>query len=350
MFFERGAFRMKKTWTRTLAVMMLLSLVLSFAACANANTANPDSIIAISLVYDDNAAAPESNDTASDATAPTTAAPAANNDTTAPTTAAPAASNDTTAPTTAAPAANNDTTAPTTANNGGSETPAPSGDAPTEAPAASALPSTPADILAKYTEVMNKTKADIKHYNKKEWQTVTDLNLGAATSVVNALIPQFMTPEDKAEIQDRDDAHNIPPDSDTVGCAMNDPNFIKSAKCEDLGNGQAKITIVLQDEVDPEPYNRDTESSPSKTGGIFPCMPRQSILDEVAKISVIKVNSFSLTYKDCTVEAIYDTATGHVSEMHYTMPVYVDASLKLLFDIGATGVVTDYVTINNTSY
>ena len=107
---------------------------------------------------------------------------------------------------------------------------------------------------------------------------------------------------------------------------------------------------MLQDEADPEPYNRDTESTPSKTGGIFPCMPRQSILDEVAKISVIKVNSFVLTYKDCTVVATYDTANNHVSEMHYTMPVYVDASLKLLFDINATGVVTDYITINNMTY
>ena len=190
---------------------------------------------------------------------------------------------------------------------------------------------------------MDNTKATIKSYQKQEWQELTNLQLGALSSIIEGIAKGFVTSKDKAELQQRTDPENIPPHDAVKGCLLTDANFIKSANYADNGDGTATITIVLNDEQDPEPLV-------SNTGKIFPCMSRNEILEKLADIKAITVNSFVLTYNNCTVKMTFNTATNQMTSMDYTMPVNIAAEAKALLTLNVTGVLTDYIEIRNATY
>ncbi|MBQ6020047.1 MAG: hypothetical protein IJL26_07705 [Clostridia bacterium] len=330
---------MKKHLARICAVVMLLTLVLSMAACKTAGS--DDNIVRITLIYDENSPYKPVNggsviNGGSNGGGSVTPAPTNNG----------GGSDSTTAP----------TTTPTTASNGGgNDTPAPSSDAPTEAPAADTLPSDPAGILAKYKEVMDNTKATIKTYDKFDYIEITEFDVGSASGIIRPIVEGLITSKDKAEVQHRDDHKQIPPVNDVgVGCGLTNAGAIKSASCVDNGDGTATIKITLNDEVNPEPMDEATGVSSSNVGGIFACMSKsateKTIMENIGKVPGGQLNSIDLTYKDCTVEMTFDKAANHATKINYTTPGHAAASVKVVFNINANVCLENHVEISNMVY
>ena len=225
-------------------------------------------------------------------------------------------------------------------------------------PAASPLPTDPAGILAKYKEVMDNTRKTVKTYDKLDWTTVPELDAGTITGAVRSIMDSAVTGEDAAELQEnRDDAGaQIPPvNTAGVGCALTDAGAVKSAGCVDNGDGTATITIVLNDELNPEPMNEETGVSPSKVGGIFDCMSQSDAVDTVNgyadKIPGASLDYLDITYKDCTVVMTFDIAANHATEINYTTSGHVSGAVKVFIaNVNILAILENHVRINDMQY
>lgn len=203
------------------------------------------------------------------------------------------------------------------------------------------LPTDAAGILALYTKVTNQFKSDAPGFKKVEYQELPTeyQNLGSLGNTLLKLAANYVTTKEKAEANphihnsgDTGDIHGCMPIYDNnAGCLLTDTSAIKSASCTDNGDGTATIVITTIDEVNAEPADKDATSSPSITGGIFAPISRKSVTDELAKISLITVNSFDLNYTDCTATVVYNTTDNHVSSWQQIMNVDITVDLKAGF-------------------
>ncbi|MCR5782833.1 MAG: hypothetical protein K6G90_08880 [Clostridia bacterium] len=220
-------------------------------------------------------------------------------------------------------------------------------------PAAPVGETDPATVLAKYTEVMDKLKT-CKTYNKKEFQDLpsSEYDLGSIGNIILPIANGFLTTEDKAEEQVRDDAHNqIPIINNNKGCLLTDVNAIKSGSIVDNGDGTSTITLVLNDEENPEPATADAETAPSFHGAVFNPMSKEDINNTLAGISAVKVNSFNLTYTGCEAKVTYNNETLEVSDLNQHMIVHITANVKaLIVTIDGYANLHNYMHIYNIAY
>ena len=233
---------------------------------------------------------------------------------------------------------------------------APAADTPAETPTEAAAPAgetDPATVLAKYTEVMDKLKT-CKTYNKKEFQDLpsSEYDLGSIGNIILPIANGFLTTEDKAEEQVRDDAHNqIPIINNNKGCLLTDVNAIKSGSIVDNGDGTSTITLVLNDEENPEPAAADAETAPSFHGAVFNPMSKEDINNTLAGISAVKVNSFNLTYTGCEAKVTYNNETLEVSDLNQHMIVHITANVKaVIVTIDGYANLHNYMHIYNIAY
>lgn len=191
-----------------------------------------------------------------------------------------------------------------------------------------ALPTTKAEILAEYTRIMNQAKQDKPAFKFYEWQTLPDdpdsRKIAQGQAVIGTALniaKGFMKDEEAAKaepyvISKDSDMYCFPIRDSDYGCLLTDVNAIKSADFEELSNGNYRITIVLKDEVMPEPVtDKHAKTAPSNHGAIFQPLPKQVIEDVLANdvISAITDDiSFSYTYHDCKAIVEYEPETGHV--------------------------------------
>ena len=334
---------MKKTVARAALALMLLSLLLSFAACANANTAG-DSVVMISLIYDENSpyagavggsSSGSQADSATPAAAPA-AAPAAT-----PTPAAPAAADttaSTTAATTAAPSANDsrpaaaDTTAAPAA-----DTPAPA-ETPAEQPASTSnKPEGAQAILDFYKKSINDIKDNgAAGFYKKAYQTIGDLNItgiGAVDNFIKSEVGKRMHPESDPVIDD-DQKGSDEAKRHMAKCTLTDVSKIVSATCDEVG-GNYNIKIVLQDED--TPVNADSSFLAQITDNI---MFKEDIDKELAGLgSAIKDPVYHVVYKNTTIDATM-TPDGKFISLHHntTAAIQVDSVKILVFPLNNKGV------------
>lgn len=168
-------------------------------------------------------------------------APAANTPAPAATTAAAAPVTEANTPATTAPAAQ--TPATTAASGTPSETPA-----TTQAPApASSDPSTPAEILAVYNDVYNKTKATGTFLGRSEMK-ISDITLDGSA---NALVAKAA----EAAVNGTDENLVLPPSDDNPAnymASMLTEADIASITYKDNGDGTATIHIVPHDVTNPK--------------------------------------------------------------------------------------------------
>lgn len=203
-----------------------------------------------------------------------------------------------------------------------------------EAAAESALPSSPADILAKYTSVMNQFKTDAPAFNKVEYQALPEeyRNLGKLGNVILGLAESYLTSQEKAEASPQvhnsgDSMENVVVNKNKAGCLLTDTGAIKSAACVSNGDGTDTITIVLNSELNPEPTPEGTESPVSSVGAMFNPMSKAGVDVYLEKISAITVNSFDMNYNDCTATLTFDESTGKVQSLTEIMNVDVTANV-----------------------
>ncbi len=208
------------------------------------------------------------------------------------------------------------------------------------------------EILAKYTEVMNQLKSGVATYNKKEWQVLSDdYDLGTIGNLVLPIASGLMTSEDDAELQQRDDSAQIPVIKCDSGCMLTDASAIKSASMTEDG-GTTTIVITLNDEVGSMPAEEGATSCSSTVGSMFNPMDQDGINDVVDAFSgIATINSFDLTYTDCTATLVFDSATGHVESLEQIMNVYIDVDAKVtLLTISGYATLINTMIINNVTY
>lgn len=209
----------------------------------------------------------------------------------------------------------------------------------------SGVPQTNQEIVQKYTEVMNKFKAEKPAYQKKEYQELPD-EYRNFSSVVNTLLKfadGYMTKEDDEKalvVRDKGAAEittEIPVYGIDKGCILLDfdpaLSSIKAASCDDLGNGTYKIKLTLNDEKNPEPTPADTGVAVSAHGAVFAPGSRADIMVEVEKVEKLsgaKCNSFDLDYTDCSLECTYDSE-GKLIDLVQHMNIDISADIKILF-------------------
>ncbi len=321
---------MKKTVLRVLALALTAAMLFACAACSQT--------ILVRFVDKDG------NDLDFSALAPaggTAVTPAPADDTTA----APAAD------TTAAPSA--ETPA---ADSGESAAPA------AETPAAAdtgALPTDNAGILTLYTKLVDEMKAAKPAYRRIEYQDLPEehRNLGTVANAVMGIANGMITTKDKAEADPSihnqgDDPNNIPIRDNAKGCLLTDASKIKSASCKDNGDGTATLVITLVDEDNPKPVEGGATSTPYHTSAMFFPMDQAGIDNIVDKFkAVVTMNSLTLTYTECTVTCVFDTASQKVKTLTYVEPVDIKVDGKAVFiPINGSARLVDTMEITEIAY
>ena len=207
------------------------------------------------------------------------------------------------------------------------------------------IPQTKEEILAAYTEVMNQAKKDAPAFTKIEYQELpSDANsrqVSKGGAVINAALKvagTFMTSEAKAkedpEIQAKgNNMRSWPVCKSPKGCMLTDTSAIKSAKCEQLPDGQYKITLVLNAEQNPEPCADGGTTSPSKTGAVFSPLSRKEIDENLSGgvVSAVATDiSYNITYHDCMTSVTYNPENNHVSAVDQTTYVTIKGQGKVV--------------------
>lgn len=209
-----------------------------------------------------------------------------------------------------------------------------------------------AEILAKYTSVMNNLKSKVSTYTKKEFQDLPSdkLDLGSASNIILPIAKGFMTTEDKAEEQARNDASNIPILGTKLGCMLTDTSAIKSAKMTTSGD-KTTIVLVLKDEKNSQPADDNATTAPSKVGSVFSPLRKSDIDNTLAGIKAVTVNSFDLTYQDCTATLVFNTKTNQVESLTQVMNCYIEANVKVVIaTISGHAVLVNTMKIYNIKY
>ena len=248
---------------------------------------------------------------------------------------------------TTAPAADSGSTVETTAaagDNGSTATP----DATQPAEnGGSTVTKTNKEVLEIYTNLMNKAKKDKPGYKKVEYQELPSDAQNRVITEGSGLIGTLLSLVDKLDIMTTKEAAEADPEivdkgSDMrwfpvykceKGCYLTDVNAIKETKYEDLGNGKARITIVLKDEANPEPMAEGATSSPSKTGAMFSPLSKNDIdntLNGGVVSAVVKDITYNLTYHDCKAVVEYDTKTNQIIKLEQYMNVAINANAKVI--------------------
>ena len=205
----------------------------------------------------------------------------------------------------------------------------------TDAPVVPGKPEGNAQILAAYTEVMNKAKAEKPAFKKKEFQALpkdqSEFQKGKTlVNVMLSLAGFFMKEEDKAVVEQHnkgDDTRWFPVYKAPKGCLLTDTGAIKTASCVALPNGNYRLSIVLKDEINPEPYNEKTGQAPSNTGKMFSPLARSEIdstLIENSNVNwAVKDASYELRYYNCTAELEYNPKTNRIVTLNQYMSVKI---------------------------
>ncbi len=256
------------------------------------------------------------------------------------------------------PANNGGNTAATQApsgNTGATQAPAgDSGNTATTAPAgnnnggAAAQSKSDEEVLKIYTDLMNKAKADKPGYKKVEYQELpgdaANRQISKGEGLVGVLLTlvtdtlDLLTTKEEAEadpeiVEKGGDMRWFPVYKCEKGCYLTDVNAIESTKYEDLGNGKARITIVLKDENNPEPMAEGATTSPSNTGAMFSPLSKADIDNTInggAVQAVIKNVTYSLVYHDCKAVVEYDTNTNQIIRLEQYMNVAIQGGGKLV--------------------
>ncbi|MDR0883465.1 MAG: hypothetical protein LBN05_02510 [Oscillospiraceae bacterium] len=216
------------------------------------------------------------------------------------------------------------------------------------------LPSTKAEILAKYTAILNQAKSEKPAFTKIQYQDLPKDKRhadGAATSLLSSFVDKLFTSEkdarSKPEVYGKGgDMQEFPVSKSAKGCYLTDTKLIKSAALAE-NNGIQKIRIVLNNQENPAPY-WDSQRG-NDIGGMF-ILPRQEDMNDVLKTLPLREPQYNLTYYDCTAELEYDASTGHIISLKLTTHALANASAILFIKRETMDFVVDDYTFITVTY
>ena len=128
---------------------------------------------------------------------------------------------------------------------------------------------------------------------------------------------------------------------------LTDATKIKNATYTDNGDGTATIVLSLVDELNPEPASDGV--SPSTTGMIFSPLKKADIDETLAGLP-INVESFDLSYHDCTATITFNTSNNQVTSYTQVMNIDVTASIKVIGSVTGSGTVINTIELTNFAY
>ncbi len=185
------------------------------------------------------------------------------------------------------------------------------------------------DPLAAYQKAaMDIHKNGSASYNKIGWQTPLKIEgLGFLDGIIVPILEGFMTTEDEAEVKvnakGSDDAKNRMPISN---CSK---GAVKSATAEKLANGNYKVVVVMNEQVNPSYADKDGLAVMSRE-----FLDYADVQKEAANIAVVKSLEGEIKYVDYTITSEMTADGKFVSITHYGIG-YIKANLN--GSINATG-------------
>lgn len=196
------------------------------------------------------------------------------------------------------------------------------------------LPSGNEAILTKYSELLNDANDKKVGFNKVEFQAIPEekANLGGILDKIMPVASTFFVDEATAKsnpetFQKGGDMDWFPLYHTTKGCVLTDASKIEKAECVKLPDGNVKITIELQDEMNPEPIENGATTCNSYTGSMFTPIKRADVDDVLqnnfAVKMLIKNLNYDLKYHDCTAELIYNPETNQIVSLTQYMHILI---------------------------
>jgi hypothetical protein len=195
-----------------------------------------------------------------------------------------------------------------------------------------ALPESKSEILAQYTDVMNRAKREKIRFTKVQYQDAPKAQReadGAAVKILEPFLGVLFTSEKDARKNpySGNDPAEFPVVQSEQGCYITDVNLIKSAKAEQLPGGNIRLTIVLRDQQNAQPYWAAHEGN--GIGGMFD-LARKEDFDEALASMPISDPQYNLTYYDCTAVLEYNPASGLPLNLNQTTYARAQASFAFL--------------------
>lgn len=186
-------------------------------------------------------------------------------------------------------------------------------------------------ILAEYTEVMNKLKNDAPAFTITRYQRLPTehQNLGALADFVLPIIEKYVTSKSATEAvaYAAGNAERLPLPDSQYGCLLTDTSAVKNAYCEVLEDGNYKLVITLNDELNPPVLSAGAVSSASITNSVF---DTYDALNQITSISELAFNKIDFNYTDCTAELVYNPDTLEVEALNMTMFIDITADTLLM--------------------
>lgn len=186
-------------------------------------------------------------------------------------------------------------------------------------------PNTPFEILMAYTEAVRLTYVKEAGYKLKEYQAITDVDIGSSwiRTVLNNPFKTELTKEKKAKTQELS-AETVEALEKLYLCDLTNDGIIKSASCVLSASQKYYITIELNDEI-------DVEGTDSLTGHIFPAVDRETMNEMLDKKEGIWYHAkntdfnYRITYTDCILKATVDVHSGNIEA--------IDMNIGYKFDV-----------------
>lgn len=170
-------------------------------------------------------------------------------------------------------------------------------------------------------------------YDKIEYQSLDNLQVGSVGNLVQPVIDSFMTTEEEAKVQScakGDDSKRRFPD-----CTLTDMSKVASATKKDLANGNYEITIIMADED--TPMNEQSSFLAKVTNSVLFWEEIEKTIKEDVSI-VSQINSRSVNYKGYKIVAEMTKDGKFVSLGHFaTVDIKGNAKITVFtLDVGAT--------------
>ena len=204
---------------------------------------------------------------------------------------------------------------------------------------APALPQGKAEILAAYTQVVNKVKADAPQYVSNDWQTMSNVDMSSVTyGLVGTAAKSFLeTREESTADTHAAGGHPkwfaLPTDSLKEGCVLTDTNKIESASCTKSGDDYV-IKITLTTEKDPYMNKGNPKSVTSWHGRMFDVIDITEVYDYLKKIPGVNADNAYCTFKG-TATLKYNPVTNECVSLDHIIDVRIHLG-------GAAKVIADY--------
>lgn len=203
-------------------------------------------------------------------------------------------------------------------------------------------------IMASYKAVVDKAKLGSVSYEKKtersiDWNFLNLLFIGNASKIEVDGVKYFDNPVTVSGITNKDPAFVI---NNRFACLINTldegavDEAVKSAQKTTLADGNNKIVIVFNDESNPEALAYDDVAPAGFISSVLPVLSADQVKDMFNSQLGTSITEMTVTYTDCSVEVVYDPATGDIVSLTQVINYDVDASGGKTFSTTITEVNT----------